>query len=39
MKVFYEDLGKVPVVLKKAVLGHIANRLALALWREADCQR
>ena len=35
MKVFYEDLGKVPVVLKKAVPGHIANRLALALWREA----
>ena len=35
MKVFYEDLGKVPVVLKKAVAGHIANRLALALWREA----
>ncbi|MCP4625273.1 MAG: hypothetical protein GY850_17390 [bacterium] len=35
MKVFYENLGKVPVVLKKAVPGHIANRLALALWREA----
>ena len=35
MKVFYEELGKVPVVLKKAVPGHIANRLALALWREA----
>jgi len=32
---FYEALGKVPVVLKKAVPGHIANRLALALWREA----
>ena len=35
MKIFYEKLGKVPVVLKKAVPGHIANRLALALWREA----
>ena len=35
MKRFYERLGKVPVVLKKAVPGHIANRLALALWREA----
>jgi len=35
MKGFYEGLGKVPVVLKKAVPGHIANRLALALWREA----
>jgi 3-hydroxybutyryl-CoA dehydrogenase len=35
MKDFYEKLGKVPVVLKKAVPGHIANRLALALWREA----
>ena len=33
-KIFYEDLGKVPVVLKKAVPGHIANRLAMALWRE-----
>jgi len=35
MKGFYEELGKVPIVLKKAVPGHIANRLALALWREA----
>ena len=35
MKNFYEELGKVPVVLKKAVPGHIANRLAMALWREA----
>jgi 3-hydroxyacyl-CoA dehydrogenase len=35
MKIFYEKLGKVPVVLKKAVPGHIANRLAMALWREA----
>ena len=35
MKTFFEDLGKVPVVLKKEVPGHIANRLAAALWREA----
>ena len=35
MKHFYEGLGKVPVVVQKPVPGHIANRLALALWREA----
>jgi len=35
MKRFYEALGKVPVVVKKPVPGHIANRLAMALWREA----
>ena len=35
MKRFYESLGKVPVILKKAVPGHLANRLAMALWREA----
>lgn len=32
---FFESLGKVPVMLKKEVPGHIANRLAAALWREA----
>jgi 3-hydroxyacyl-CoA dehydrogenase len=32
---FYRGLGKIPVVLKKEVPGHIANRLATALWREA----
>jgi len=31
----YQRLGKIPVVLKKEVPGHIANRLAAALWREA----
>ena len=31
----YQGLGKIPVVLKKEVPGHIANRLAAALWREA----
>ncbi|MBW1689969.1 MAG: 3-hydroxyacyl-CoA dehydrogenase family protein [Deltaproteobacteria bacterium] len=35
MKTFFEDLGKIPVVLKKEASGHIANRLAAALWREA----
>jgi 3-hydroxypropionate dehydrogenase (NADP+) len=30
-----EDIGKVPVVLKKEVPGFIANRLSAALWREA----
>lgn len=34
-KSFFERLGKVPVVLKKEAPGHIANRLAAALWREA----
>jgi 3-hydroxyacyl-CoA dehydrogenase len=32
---FYRGLGKIPVILKKEVPGHIANRLAAALWREA----
>lgn len=32
---FFQSLGKMPVVLKKEVPGHIANRLAAALWREA----
>ena len=32
---FYELLGKVPIVLQKEALGFIANRLAVALWREA----
>ncbi|MGD0805522.1 MAG: 3-hydroxyacyl-CoA dehydrogenase NAD-binding domain-containing protein [Candidatus Bathyarchaeia archaeon] len=30
-----EDIGKVPVVLRKEVPGFIANRLSSALWREA----
>lgn len=30
-----EDLGKVPVVLRREVPGYIANRLQAALWREA----
>ena len=35
MHAFFTDLGKIPVVLQKEVPGHIANRLAAALWREA----
>lgn len=31
----FEGWGKTPVTLKKEVPGHIANRLAAALWREA----
>ena len=31
----YQSLGRVPVFLKKPAVGHIANRLASALWREA----
>lgn len=32
---FYRRLGKHPIVLKKEVTGHIANRLQAAVWREA----
>lgn len=32
---FFIQLGKKPVVLNKEVPGHIANRLAAAVWREA----
>ncbi len=31
----YRDVGRKPVRLKKDAVGHIANRLASALWREA----
>jgi 3-hydroxyacyl-CoA dehydrogenase len=31
---FYTSLGKKPIVLKKEVPGHVANRLQLALYRE-----
>ncbi|MCK5801192.1 MAG: 3-hydroxyacyl-CoA dehydrogenase, partial [Lentisphaeria bacterium] len=34
-RAFFLELGKEPVVLEKEVPGHIANRLAAALWREA----
>ncbi|MDG3580294.1 MULTISPECIES: 3-hydroxyacyl-CoA dehydrogenase NAD-binding domain-containing protein [Rhizobiaceae] len=32
---FYEALGRKTVALKKDAVGHIANRLSSALWREA----
>ncbi|KYZ76456.1 3-hydroxyacyl-CoA dehydrogenase [Anaerosporomusa subterranea] len=32
---FYQQLGKEPIVLKKEALGFIANRLQVALYREA----
>lgn len=32
---FYRSLDRVTVTLKKDAVGHIANRLASALWREA----
>jgi carnitine 3-dehydrogenase len=32
---FYRHIGKEPIHLKKEVLGHLANRLQAALWREA----
>lgn len=32
---FYRALGREPVVLSRSATGHIANRLASALWREA----
>jgi len=35
VKDFFLRLGKRPVVLNKEVPGHIANRLAAAVWREA----
>ena len=35
IKIFFEGLGKIPVVLKREIPGHIANRLAAAIWREA----
>lgn len=32
---FYKSLGRHPVRLKREAVGHIANRLSSALWREA----
>ena len=32
---FYTSIGKKPILLRKEVKGHIANRLQAALWREA----
>ena len=32
---FYGSIGKRPIQLRKEVKGHVANRLQVALWREA----
>jgi len=32
---FYAALEKIPVVVRKEIPGHLANRLAAAVWREA----
>jgi carnitine 3-dehydrogenase len=32
---FYHEIGKQPVVMRQEMVGHIANRLSSALWREA----
>ncbi len=32
---FYAHIGKHPIMLKKEVPGHLANRLQVAVWREA----
>jgi len=32
---FFAEHGKVPVVLRKEIPGHVANRFQAALWREA----
>lgn len=34
-RAFYEGLGKTAVVLRREIPGHLANRLAAAVWREA----
>ncbi|MBL4928990.1 3-hydroxyacyl-CoA dehydrogenase NAD-binding domain-containing protein [Fuscibacter oryzae] len=31
----YESCGKVVIILKREVMGHVANRLQAAIWREA----
>ncbi len=32
---FFERIGKTPIIVKKEMVGHLANRLSSALWREA----
>ena len=32
---FYESIGKRPIRLRRELVGHVANRLQAALWREA----
>jgi carnitine 3-dehydrogenase len=35
MHSFYTGVGKRPIVLRREMTGHVANRLSSALWREA----
>lgn len=35
VKTFFSNHGKSPVVLKKEMIGHLANRISSAVWREA----
>ncbi|AFP30764.1 3-hydroxyacyl-CoA dehydrogenase NAD-binding domain-containing protein [Marinobacter sp. BSs20148] len=35
LRAFYQAIGKQPVVMNKEMIGHVANRLTAALWREA----
>ena len=35
LALFYRAIGKEPVIMRKEMIGHIANRLSSALWREA----
>ncbi len=35
MKAFFESIGKIPIILKYEIPGHVANRLQAAVWREA----
>lgn len=32
---FYESVGKVPILVRQELPGHVTNRLQVALWREA----
>ena len=32
---FYASIGKIPIRVRKELVGHVANRLQAALWREA----
>lgn len=35
LRSFYQGIGKQPIVMKREMTGHVANRLTAALWREA----
>lgn len=34
-RVLYESCGKVTITLRREIMGHVANRLQAAIWREA----